>query len=152
MSLVPSPPSQIFSLAVRITQGSGIHHVNRISPGLLRVVRTASNNICGGGLGMRLHISMVVPHKGVLCGHSVQVSRSFSWGGGCPVVPRWEEEYRFISEEPGAGEGQCSHHNGQESIIVILLRTQDRSSRSGLVLFPVLIPCTAIVTCRTCHV
>ena len=78
---------------------------------------------------MRLHISVVVPHKGVLCGHSVQVSRSFSWGGGCPVVPRWEEEYRFISEEPGAGEGQCSHHSGQESIIAVLLRTQGRSSR-----------------------
>ena len=63
LSLVLSPPSQILSLAVRIAQGSGIHHVNRISPGLLRVVRTASDDSCGGGLGPRLHISMVVPHR-----------------------------------------------------------------------------------------
>ena len=41
-TLIPSPPSQLLSLSVRIMQR------------LFRVISTASNNSCEGGLGMRL--------------------------------------------------------------------------------------------------
>ena len=43
-SLVPSPSPQLSSLAVRIT---------------LRVIRTASDNSCGGGLGTRLRYRLI---------------------------------------------------------------------------------------------
>ena len=60
-SLVPSPSIQLLSLAVRITRH-------------LRVIHTASDDSCGGSLGMRLgrglmsvvwsSISMVSTHLG----------------------------------------------------------------------------------------
>ena len=53
-SLVPRPPPQLSSLAVRITLSSSVSSLAvRIT---LSVIRTASDDSCGGGLGTRLPI------------------------------------------------------------------------------------------------
>ena len=75
-SLTPSPPPQLSSLAI------------------LRVIRTASDDSCGGGLGTRLGRCPIIDqpqvHRTTSCIDAVPGPRDSSSGtGGEPTILTW---------------------------------------------------------------